>query len=417
MEDKDKWLDDLRRRFDDYEEPVDMAHWERIRQSLPSRKTTIGLRNIIVRVVAVAACIGLVGGLYVSLKEDTANAPAGKVPMVDLKVGGGEASPVVASVDSVVPEKMGKKSDDSPRIAYASELSAEMPVSETAAPNVENVAPESDANPEKESEKQAEKRERRMSLYDPNAKLDDSDNKFEKKSSRGRSSSGKWGASFAVGNGFGSDNDSQGGFTPLAKSASLLGPQYSASPSDELYNDIMVNNIERDTRTDVEFDFPITFSAKARYQINDKFGVDAGVNFTKLGSSWKSGSDDYYYRVQQKAYFVGIPVDVNFTFFNSRYVSCYVLAGGSVEKCVGGSVKTTMNTGEPDAPSEKEGLGEHPWQFSVRAGAGVQFNISKSYGLFVEPQVAYYFDNAEKIELRKNNDPDFQLNVGMRFTY
>ena len=111
-------------------------------------------------------------------------------------------------------------------------------------------------------------------------------------------------------------------------------------------------------------------------------------------------------------------MDVSFTIFDSRYFSFYALAGGSVEKCVAGNVSTSLVGGLEDAASNmKEGLAEHPWMFSVAAGVGAQFNITDRSGIFAEPRIAYVFDTAEDMLLRKNNSPQFNLSVGVRFSY
>ena len=202
----------------------------------------------------------------------------------------------------------------------------------------------------------------------------------------------------------------------------VFGPQYAASKGEAAFNssyaEMVASNAERQTRTDLQFDIPVTVSASFRYNITGRWGVDAGLSFTRTGASWQSGSDEHFYRSKQRAYFVGIPLGVSFTIFDSRYFSFYVLAGGSVEKCVGGNVKTSLIGGLEDAESDKkEGLSEHPWLFSVNAGLGVQFNITDNCGIFAEPKAAYYFDTADDMLLRKESAPQFNLSVGMRFNY
>ena len=46
---------------------------------------------------------------------------------------------------------------------------------------------------------------------------------------------------------------------------------------------MMSNNISEQTKTDIEYDFPMTYAAMFRYRITDKWAVDAGVSFAVLG--------------------------------------------------------------------------------------------------------------------------------------
>ena len=202
----------------------------------------------------------------------------------------------------------------------------------------------------------------------------------------------------------------------------IFGPLYSSSKDDAAFNssyaEMVANNTERPTRTDLQYDIPVTASAMFRYNISKRWSVDAGLSFTRTGASWRSGSESHYYRSKQKAYFIGIPASINFTIFDSRYFSIYALAGGSVEKCVAGNISTSLVGGlENSNSNKKEDLPEHPWQFSISAGVGLQFNITRQYSLFAEPKAAYYFDTAKDILLRKDNTPQFNLSVGMRFIY
>ena len=233
----------------------------------------------------------------------------------------------------------------------------------------------------------------------------------------------KFGVSVKVDNGFFAQNSSNGGFMPMDRQERpIFGPLYSSTKDEAAFNssyaEMVASNTERPTRTDLQYDIPITASAMFRYNINRRWSVDAGLSFTRTGASWRSGSESHYYRSKQKAYFIGIPASINFTIFDSRYFSIYALAGGSVEKCVAGNISTSLVGGlENSNPNKKEDLPEHPWQFSISAGVGLQFNITRQYSLFAEPKAAYYFDTAKDILLRKDNTPQFNLSVGMRFIY
>ena len=57
-------------------------------------------------------------------------------------------------------------------------------------------------------------------------------------------------------------------------------------------------------------------------------------------------------------------------------------------------------------------------QWSVSASAGVQVNFTKQLGLYAEPGIVYYFDDNSGVEtIRKEHPFNFNLQVGLRFSF
>jgi hypothetical protein len=76
-----------------------------------------------------------------------------------------------------------------------------------------------------------------------------------------------------------------------------------------------------------------------------------------------------------------------------------------IEKCVYGKLGT-----------EKETV--KPLQFSVSGAVGAQFNATKRVGIYVEPGVAYFFDDGSDVQtIRKENPFNFNIQAGIRLTY
>ncbi|MDD7760538.1 MAG: outer membrane beta-barrel protein, partial [Bacteroidales bacterium] len=228
-----------------------------------------------------------------------------------------------------------------------------------------------------------------------------------------------WSFALAVANGFSGAGSSQSGFVPMANAAPAVGFFSDMSPDrldfNNTYVSMMSNNISEQTKTDIEYDFPMTYAAMFRYRITDKWAVDAGVSFAVLGSSWKSGSSDSHYRIRQKVYNIGIPVSASFTFLDTRFVTMYATAGGAVEKAVDGSETTVVRSGSGDMKSVKNDLEEKPWQYSVNAGVGLQFNITNKCGIFAEPRITRHLESSD-LPLRKH-DTEFNLGIGLRLSY
>lgn len=154
---------------------------------------------------------------------------------------------------------------------------------------------------------------------------------------------------------------------------------------------------------DYEHAQPISFGLSVRKRIANNISIETGLNYTQLNSDIKylvSGKN----KVQQKLHYIGIPVRVNRDFVNSRPFTVYLSAGGTIEKCIYGTID-----------GEKETV--KPFQFSLNGAVGAQYNILKQVGLYIEPGVSYFFDDGSDVEtIRKKRPFNFNLQAGIRFS-
>ncbi len=422
--DKDKWMEELRHKFDNYEEPASENLWKSIERDVNAIDMKRRMRRNVARIASIAACLALITGSYILLHND------GQLPETSLQPTQQIASTTIPS-DSSQEYSATEKIQEEKHIATAERrVNARICNITPTGKSTDKQAPAMTTTV-KEPEEQTNGQDRKEDVRTSTTPANTADNnasfigKYARNERVNNKQTGKrkFGVSVKVDNGFFAQNSSNGGFMPMDRQEHpIFGPLYSSSKDDAAFNssyaEMVANNTERPTRTDLQYDIPVTASAMFRYNINRRWSVDAGLSFTRTGASWRSGSESHYYRSKQKAYFIGIPASINFTIFDSRYFSIYALAGGSVEKCVAGNISTSLVGGlENSNPNKKEDLPEHPWQFSISAGVGLQFNITRQYSLFAEPKAAYYFDTAKDILLRKDNTPQFNLSVGIRFNY
>lgn len=215
------------------------------------------------------------------------------------------------------------------------------------------------------------------------------------------------------------------GFMPLSYKDAAHEPALTASSLfaddyDLMYIKMNAENIDSHTQTDEVVSFPINYSASVRYMINDRWGVNLGVSYARVTTERRSGSDQNFYVSKAKMHYVGVPVSVSYTFYDSRYLTLYAIAGGSVEKCVSGKQVDSLNIGQESASKENAGFEiDKPWQFALNAGAGVQFNITRRYGLFAEPQLVCDLsdDGSNQTTFKRRDDLSFQLAVGIRVNW
>jgi len=59
-----------------------------------------------------------------------------------------------------------------------------------------------------------------------------------------------------------------------------------------------------------------------------------------------------------------------------------------------------------------------PCQLSAGFGIGIQYNISRHIGIYVEPELYRYFDNGSQIQTIRTERPlSINVPVGIRFSW
>ena len=223
------------------------------------------------------------------------------------------------------------------------------------------------------------------------------------------------------------------GNTPFSSSNSFngvgsLGLQHSRvtmadvvlAPNDgnySAYNQMLLNNRDQISKTEVHHKMPVTVGASFTWNFAPRWALETGVNYTMLSSDLRSGADAYL-EEEQKLHYIGIPLKLHRSLFDSRWVSFYASAGGMVEKCVSASQDVVYVEGMAMQETEHHSLDIDALQWSVVASAGVQVNFTKQIGLYAEPGIVYYFDDNSGVEtIRKEHPLNFNLQVGLRFSF
>jgi hypothetical protein len=86
----------------------------------------------------------------------------------------------------------------------------------------------------------------------------------------------------------------------------------------------------------------------------------------------------------------------------------YASAGGMAEKGVYSYIDRS------DKASSKANMNGLQW--SVNGSVGATYKLSRSMGLFFEPQVGYFFNNGQPESIRTNSPVSFGLGIGLRFS-
>lgn len=193
-------------------------------------------------------------------------------------------------------------------------------------------------------------------------------------------------------------------------------------PDDVIWADnpqlgIGIFNQGKSVKTEYKHRLPVRVGINVAYRLTDRLSVESGVSYTRLSSDMKDGTKDNYSSGSQKLDYIGVPLNVKYRAFAYRRLSLYASAGLLTEKCVSGKATHEYVISGEKKKRETEDVAAKPWQLSVNAALGAQFDVLRNVGVYVEPGVSYYFDDRSQLStIYKEKPLNFNLNLGVRYT-
>ena len=162
---------------------------------------------------------------------------------------------------------------------------------------------------------------------------------------------------------------------------------------------------------------PITFSLALKYKLNNRFGLETGLSYSRLKSESEIGTGGNAIREQQTIHYLGIPLKGTYNIYNVRRWSLYGTLGVKLEMPVYAPLNTGYFVNGMKELEEKSTL-HAPLQWSVGTGVGLQYNLTPNVGFYVEPSLQYYIPAGSDIETYRTEHPFmFSLPLGIRITW
>lgn len=426
MKSEKEWIDNLRNQMEGYSEPLPEGLWDKLSKELEEPKVPKVIPLWRRWQVAAAVLVLLVSSLtywfwsspqadfrnqelavkvkdtplpeYVPLQEE-------RMAETELVETSSEKSVSLLAHTPLIQSVENKEEVDP--VSAISEMDQEEP-EEVAKENV-NVEQEVTRTPTERSRSMKENRAADRERMERNAMA--LKNKSDKSS----------GFSVGVGAGntpYSSLNTFDGMGSFVARSAYYTSSDLNMSPISNgglAYSQVLLENAIQTPQTSVKHHMPVTVGLTVAWHFHKDWALETGLNYTLLSSDIHSGSKSYVEETQ-KLHYVGIPVKLHRSIWKNSWLSVYASAGGVMEKCVSGKLETVTMTNGGNRTSENTSLDVDPLQWSVTAAAGAQVNFTSRFGLYVEPGIAYYFDDHSGVEtIRKEHPLNFNLQLGLRF--
>ena len=166
--------------------------------------------------------------------------------------------------------------------------------------------------------------------------------------------------------------------------------------------------------TQVKHRQPIKFGISMRYNLNRHWSLQTGLTYSSLISDFSFGKGAGRHSERQTLHYIGLPVNVSYSFVKTKRFNAYAIAGGEIEKLVKGESKQI----EGNDPREKQSgisIKESRPIFSLNAAVGGEYRFSRDVSAYIEPGMSHHFNNGSSVKnIYKDKPTNFNLNIGIR---
>ncbi len=416
---EDDWLKDIHDRMADYETDEPCGLWDGICEAwqreeeakAAGRRRSVAVRLWTRRVAAAAATVALVIsiGLYIKgYRERTSDFPA----TAALGTTGAIAEEIAANSRDASGDKPTAPAKDADFVMRRKgQPAAAVPNTGTDTEAVADSVPDTGQSAPKETpDARQHKQQRHRDISTRNTRRN---NHYIAQAGTGNGGSGRLS--------FGVFTTGSTGAALSSKSAGDtmvqgIGPDEAAWEDSPMLG-ILLYNQGKEVKTDIKHRLPVRAGISVAYRIDRRLSIESGVTYTNLTSDIREGSESHYFTGEQTLHYVGIPLRARYRLASWKKLELYASSGLLAEKCVAGTIEKEYVLNNRVGKKETQDLDAKPFQLSVNAAAGVQYNISPSAGLYAEPSISYHFDDGTSLRtVYKDRPLNLGLNLGLRFT-
>ena len=173
------------------------------------------------------------------------------------------------------------------------------------------------------------------------------------------------------------------------------------------------------TGEDSRYAIPISVGIGARYRFAGRWSAGAGVSYTMLSRIFPGvycknvggiPIDRISTDIRHNIHYIGIPVNIYYDIIDSKRVKFYAYGGGAVDFPVSNVFKVKAPTEEIILKEKVKGA-----QYSLGAGIGVEFMLTRFLGLYLDPGFNYYFKGDQPVSIRTQQPFMMNFELGFRF--
>lgn len=192
---------------------------------------------------------------------------------------------------------------------------------------------------------------------------------------------------------------------PIAGKGDLM-PAETSHYYSEYGNSNPDNPMEGATSDEVDH-FTHTFPFKGGFSVgipvSDRLRITTGLEYSLYQTRVSYTMVEMSGVKKQAAHYLGVPLRLDWTLASNRWLDVYVGGGASGDWCVGATL------------AGKE-IPRDGFSFSLLGAGGVQFNMTRRLGLYVEPEISWTFPSEKRVlETYRSAHPFlFSVATGLR---
>lgn len=153
---------------------------------------------------------------------------------------------------------------------------------------------------------------------------------------------------------------------------------------------------------------PLAIGMSVSYPLGDRLALSSGLVYTRAASDFQRIMPASTINTHQTLHYIGIPLQLHYTFFHLQSLSLYANAGGQTDI----NVKAQQTTEGVPVEANRDNL-----QWSLTGAVGLQYPIIPHLALYGEAGARWYIDNNSNVDTYFKQHPlSPNLQVGLRFT-
>ena len=151
---------------------------------------------------------------------------------------------------------------------------------------------------------------------------------------------------------------------------------------------------------------PLSFGLDVSVSLSPRMALTSGIDLSLYRSTFTETATTGGMQFRQRACYLGIPLRLDWTLWDQGRISAWLGVGGKADYLISGKFDHLR-------------LKDDTVHCSAVGALGVQYRLHPNVGLFLQPEVSYYFKPANPaLETYRTEHPlTFSLGVGARFAF
>ena len=163
--------------------------------------------------------------------------------------------------------------------------------------------------------------------------------------------------------------------------------------------------------------FPVSVGFSVHKYLTPRLHIGTGLVYTYMSSKAEI-EGAFSYRYSQKVHYLGIPLSLTYSVLDNKRFDIYFIGGFMAEKAIAARGTTKIYDGSTLVSSVTDKLSAKGLFWSAHLGTGVSYNFADHFGLFVQPEISYYFRNdRQPLSYRTENRWNVNLRMGLRYNF